>query len=177
MSRPRIPTTDVNTILDAIIVVLKGNEKLANVHNWYKINGIIPGKKPTISAGCDDEDYEPYTREVDQGTAKIKIYVSLDNRDLASSERRKEEERVEYGERCIRQMAKDIRLCLANNYSLNGVIETSFSKKIEYVTADGQVDLHVAVISFDVDFYASRMEDVEEPTVATIDMKMELEGS
>jgi hypothetical protein len=146
----------IDFILDKITDILKKEPSLANIANWHKINGLVPGTKRTVSVGCDDEDYTEYTRSLDEGLAKIKIYVSLDNRELSANNRRTEEHRLEYGERCIRQITKNIRLCLVSNHTLDGTADTSYIPRIEYVTADEHKDLHIAVISFEAKFYATR---------------------
>ncbi|MDF2568625.1 MAG: hypothetical protein K0R55_229 [Sporomusa sp.] len=167
----------IDHILDKITDILKKEPSLVNVVNWHKINGLVPGTKRAVSVGCDDEDYTEYTKSLDECIAKIKIYASLDNRELSVNERRSEEHRLEYGERCIRQFAHTIRLCLVSNHSLDGVADTSYLSKIEYVTADEHKDLHIAVISFDVKFYAPRKKPSGAPTVETIKMQIDLEGS
>lgn len=158
----------IDQIIDKTVEILKAEPSLANVRNWYKVNGVIPGTKPTISIGCDGEDYEEYSNSLDSGIAKIKIYASLDNRELVAHDRRSDEQRLEYGERCIQQLAKNIRFCLILNYSLSGVADSSFPPKIEYVTADEHKDLHIAVISFDVVFYATRKSPYRSLTVPIV---------
>ena len=147
---------DVDGIIEKTLAILKANPQMVNVKGWHKVNGIIPGKHLTISIGCDDETYEPYTGDWDKGIAKIQIFASLDNRSLPGVVRKSEEDRLEYGERAIRQFARYIRQCLVENRTLGGTVPVSFPGKIEYVTADGHEDLHVAVISFEVDFYVPR---------------------
>jgi hypothetical protein len=146
----------IEAIVDKIVEVLKREPSLCNVKNWHKVNGLIPGKTRTVSVGCDDQDFSEYTRALDEGKAAIKIYASLDNRELSVADRRKEEDRLEYGERQIQAFAGNIRHCLAANYTLDGVADSSFVNKIQYVTADEHEDLHIAVISFDVQVYAER---------------------
>ncbi|GMB00922.1 hypothetical protein [Pelosinus sp. IPA-1] len=158
----------IDTIIDKTSELLKKEPSLANVVNWHKINGLVPGQKRTVSVGCDDEDYNEYTRSLDEGIVKLKIYASLDNRELSANSRRTEEHRLEYGERCIRQFANNIRLCLVSNHSLDGVADTSFVPKIEYVTADEHRDLHIAVISFEVKFYATRESPYREMTMPIV---------
>lgn len=158
----------IDLIIDKITDILKKEPSLANVVNWHKINGLIPGTKRTVSVGCDDEDYTEYTRSLDEGLAKIKIYASLENRELSANNRRTEEHRLEYGERCIRQLAQNIRLCLVANHTLDGAADTSYIPKIEYVTADEHNDLHIAVISFEVKFYATRKSPYREMTMPIV---------
>jgi hypothetical protein len=158
----------IDYILDKITDILKKEPSLANVVHWHKINGLVPGIKRTVSIGCDDEDYGEYTQSLDEGIAKIKIYVSLDNRELSANNRRTEEQRLEYGERCIRQFAKNIRLCLVSKHTLDGAADTSYISKIEYVTADEHKDLHIAVISFEAKFYASRKSPYRELTMPIV---------
>lgn len=146
----------VTEIIDKTIDILKAAPTMCNVRDWHKVNGIIPGKYLTISVGCDSEEYEPYTREWDNGTAKLKVYASLENRELSGTDRRKDEDRLEYGERAIQVFAGHVRQILVDNRLLEGAAVGSFPSKIEYVTADEHKDLHIAVISFDVDFYAPR---------------------
>lgn len=158
----------IEQIIDKVVEVLKKEPSLANVYEWHKINGLVPGKKRAVSVGCDNEDYAEYTQSLDNGTAKIKIYASLDNRELTVNNRRTEEQRIEYGERCIQQFARNIRLCLAANHTLDGVADSSFLPKIQYVTADEHEDLHIAVISFDVEFYETRKSPYREFTMAIV---------
>lgn len=158
----------IDFILDKITDILKKEPSLANVVNWHKINGLIPGTKRTVSVGCDDEDYTEYTRNLDEGLVKIKIYASVDNRELLANNRRTEEHRLEYGERCIRQFANNIRLCLVANHTLDGATDTSYIPKIEYVTADEYKDLHIAVISFEAKFYATRKSPYRELTMPIV---------
>ena len=146
----------IDQIIDKVVEILKREPSLANVKQWQKINGLIPGKARTISVGCDDEDYSEYTSSLDEGKASIKIYAALENRELAAGDRRDDEQRLEYGERQIQTFARNIRQCLVANYTLDGLIDSSFVRRTQYVTADEHKDLHIAVISFDVTFYAER---------------------
>lgn len=168
---------DIETVIDKSVELLKKEESLQCVSTWHKINGLVPSDKPTISIGCDDENYEEYTQSLDKCTARLKVYVSLDNRRLAGNERRKDEQRLEYGERCIRQMAHSIRQCLVENHTLDGIADSSYPPKIEYVTADEHVDLHIAVISFEPEFYVPRKRPKNGSKVETIKMQIDLEGS
>lgn len=168
---------DIEAVIDKTVELLKAEEGLACISTWNKINGLVPSDKPTISVGCDDEDYEEYTQSFDKCTAKLKVYVSLDNRRLAGNDRRRDEQRLEYGERCIRQIAHSIRQCLVENHTLGGIADSSYPPKIEYVTADEHVDLHIAVISFDPEFYVPRKRPSNVPKVETIKMQIDLEGS
>lgn len=169
-------TLELEAVIDKILELLQAEPSLNYVCHWHKINGLVPSDKPTVSIGCDDETYEEYTQALDQCKATFRIYASLDNRKLAMSNRRTAEQRLEYGDRCLRQMAHSIRSCLVKNYSLAGAADSSFPSKIEYVTADEHVDLHIAVISLHVEVFVSRKDAGEAPTIETIDMKMELEG-
>lgn len=168
---------DIEAVIDKTVELLQKELALKCVTTWHKINGLVPSDMPTISIGCDDERYEEYTQSYDKCTAGIKIYVSLDNKKLVVNDRRKNEQRLEYGERCIRQLAHSIRQCLIENHSLDGMAETSFAPRVEYVTADEHVDLHIAVISFDPEFYVPRKRPSNGPKVETIKMQIDLEGS
>jgi hypothetical protein len=163
-------------IIDKTIDVLQKCKNLSYVKMWYKMNGFVPNTLPTISAGLEDEQYEEYTQALDKCSAKMNIFATLNNKVLAGNERRKDEQRLEYGERCIRQMAHSIRNCLIQNYYLEGAVDSSFPPKIEYVTAEGHEDLHVAVISFYVDFFVPRKEEDPAPKIETINIEMEMEG-
>jgi hypothetical protein len=147
-----------DAIINKTLDLLKNDIRLSAIKEWYEINGLVPGPLSSLSIGCDEEDFEADTPSYDRVTTQLKIYVSLDNRHLAADNRKKEEHRLAYGERCIRALAAIVRHCLSVNYTLDGLADTSFIKKIDYMTADEHKDLHIAVISFEVIFYAPRRE-------------------
>ena len=159
---------DIDGILDKTLEILKAEPTLAAVTGWHKVNGIIPGYKMFISASCDEETYEQYTKDMDKARAKFKVYATLDSRELAGGERRKDEDRLESGERAIRRMARIVRQVLMDNVSLGGSVPASFPGKIEYLSSEEHKDLHIAVISFEVSFFASRKRRPA-PTVNEID--------
>ncbi|TWH45898.1 hypothetical protein [Sporomusa sp. KB1] len=158
----------IETIIDKTVEVLKKEPSLLNVRYWHKVNGLIPGPKRTVSVGCEEEAYSEYTRSLDEGKASLKIYASVDNKELSAADRRSDEQRLEYGERQIQQFAGNIRRCLAANYTMDGLIDSSFVGKTQYVTADEHKDLHIAVISFDATFYAERLSPYRTFTMAVI---------
>jgi hypothetical protein len=167
---------ELESVVDKTISTLQSTPALRFVKEWHKVNGFIPSKNPAISVGFDSEHYEEYTQNLDKCTAKLNIFATLDNRALAPNDRQKNEDRLEYGERSIRKMARIIRRCLTGNYSLGGAADSSFPPKIEYLTAEGYEDLHAAVITLDVEVFVARKDAGDYPTIATIDMKMEIEG-
>lgn len=167
-------TDELDSLVDRVIEQLKACTQLkTTVKAWNKVNGIIPGTGVSISVGFDSEQYEEYTQSMDQCTAKLNVYVALDHRSLPASCRKKGEDALEYGERMIRCVARTVRSCLidAPNFGLPG---SSFPPRIEYVSADEYADLHAAVISLDVELFVERKKPGDYPTIATIDMKMEI---
>lgn len=162
----------INQVIEKTVEILKRAESLADVKEWRCINGLVPNKYREISVGCDDLRYEEYSQSLDECSATLKIYASLENRELSVIGRKQDEDRLEYGERAIREMAENIRLVLVQNYTLDGVIDVSSVDQIEFVTADDHVDLHIAVISFAVKYYAERQERPNGPTVKEIYMKI-----
>lgn len=162
----------INKIIEKTVEILKNEKSLSDVKEWRHINGLVPSKCREISIGCDELRYEEYSQSLDECNATLKIYASLENRELAVLARRPNEDRLEYGERAIREMAENIRFILVENYTLDGVVDVSSVDQVEFVSADGHVDLHIAVISFAVKYYAERQAEYSGPTVKEIYMRM-----
>lgn len=146
----------INEIIEKTVETLKKDLSMRNVCEWRKINGLVPSRERAVSVGCDDLHCTEYSQSLDECAAVLKIYASLDNRELIFDGRKADEDRLEYGERAIREFAENIRMILTDDYTLNGLIDASTIEKIEFVTADAHEDLHIAVLSFDVKYYADR---------------------
>lgn len=163
----------IEEIINKTIEILKSSVFLDDVREWHCINGLVPSKYRTISIGCEDMKFTDYTQDQDECNAVLKIYASLDNRELSSNGRKKEEDRLEYGERAIQGLAENIRLVLVENYTLDGIVDVSNVEGIEFTTSDDCVDLHIAIISLGVKFYAERSRTIKKPlTVKEIYMQM-----
>ena len=115
----------INQVIEKTIEILKLAEALADVKEWRCINGLVPSKFRTVSVGCDDLRYEEYSQSLDECSATLKIYASLDNRELPMMGRKADEDRLEYGERAIREFAENIRMVLVENYTLDGIVDVS----------------------------------------------------
>lgn len=170
-----VETDELETLVDKTIAILQSTASLTFVKDWHKVNGFIPTNNPSISIGFENEQYEEYTQGLDKCKATLNIFATLDNRTLDARGRKKDEDRLEYGERSIRKMAHTIRNCLTANYSLGGIAGSSFPPKIEYLTAEGYDDLHAAVISLEAELFVTRKDTGDYPIIATIDMKMKIE--
>ena len=96
-------------VVNKIIETLQADATLNGVSTWSAVNGIVPGKSLSITAGCDGEDYEPYTQDKDQCTAHITVYIALDNRSLPAAERSPGEERLAHGDRALRRITNAVR--------------------------------------------------------------------
>lgn len=155
----------INQVIEKTMEVLKKDPSFFNVREWRKINGLVPSKYHAISIGCDDENFTEYTNELDECNSMLKIYASLDNKELSGRCRQQAEDRLEYGERIIREIAENIKLALTDNCTLGGLIDSSMVEKIEFVTADEHVDLHIAVISFSVKYYTERSKNLRSITM------------
>ena len=155
-------------VVNKIIETLQADATLTGIGTWSAVNGVVPGKSLSISAGCDTENYEPYTQDKDQCTAQMMVYISLDNRILPAAERRPGEERLAQGDRAIRRLAHIVRASLVENRKLGGVINDSFPRKVEYLATEDLTDLHIAAIHLDADFFVERSRPKSVPTVAQI---------
>lgn len=146
----------IDKIIGHISQILQDEPGLAAVQDWQKINGLVPGKVSTISVGVDEQRFEEYTRDHDECGADFKIYVSLDNRTFAGASRKSAEHRVEFGDRALRQLVDCARMALTQDYTLRGAASVSHVDQIEFLTAEDHTDLHIAVITLSVKFYAER---------------------
>lgn len=162
----------INQVIEKTVEVLRRAEVLSDVREWRCINGLVPSKRREISVGCDELRYEEYSQSLDECQATLKIYASLENRELPALGRKDAEDRLEYGERAIRELAENIRAILVQNYTLDGLIDVSAVEQVEFVTAEEHADLHIAVLSLTVKYYAERQPERVGPTVKEIYMQM-----
>jgi|GEM_PF-6356036 len=146
----------LDEVLQALIATLKKEPDLTMVEHWYSINGLLPNVKPTVSVGVDKVTYEEDTRDFDRAMADINIFFAVDETGLDADQRRDDEDRIEYAERVIQDMAQAARLCLCEYRTLGGVLDNSYVGQVDFIYSDDAKNLHVAQISFEAIFYAPR---------------------
>lgn len=146
---------------------LKSDPAFAEVKDWNKANGFISTKDSGISVGIDREKYESGNREYDNCTASVKIYCWLRHKDQT------------VGERKVRELAHEIRMSLTEDEprTLNGEVTGGFVSGIEYLTtsADSTLLLHIAEITYEVEYQEDRMRPVDAPTVLSLSHEIQLE--
>jgi hypothetical protein len=145
---------------------LKADPVFAEIKDWNKANGFISLKDSGISLGIDRERYESGNREYDYCTAAIKIYCWYKHKDQA------------LGEKKIRELAHEIRLSLTEDESrtLNGEVIGGFVSGIEYLTTDAgnSLLLHIAEITYEVEYQEDRMRPIDAPTVLFLSHDIQL---
>lgn len=139
----------------AIIEILKGDEVLKEyVQEWNIQEGVKPGKKVTVSAGCYKCSFSEYDSSQDSMTAIYNIYVSLPadctNIGLAVL------------------LAENIRYTLTENETLNGAVSASFVNGIQYQTTFQRDEAAGAVVFLEINQFIDRYRPQKAPTVAKI---------
>lgn len=158
----------IDLIINKIIEILKKDAALSGVQEWRSINGLVPSRFRSVSVGCDKLSYAEYTNMLDECNADVKIYMSLDNRELPTIGRRGDDDRLEYGERAIREFAQNVRSVLTDNYTLDGVVAVSMVDEVEFVTIDEYTDLHIAAVSLSIKYYVERQRNYRTITLPII---------
>jgi hypothetical protein len=153
--------------VDLIYDYLQADTSFSGVKDWNKANGFISLKDSGISLGIPKEKYESLNREEDSNNTTVMIVCWLKNKDQAT------------GEKLIRQLAKEIRLSLATNEgrTLGGQVIGGFVSDINYLTTDAgnSLLLHIAEITYEVEYYESRMRPQQVSTVLSISNDIDIE--
>ncbi|WCK53840.1 hypothetical protein PP175_21360 [Aneurinibacillus sp. Ricciae_BoGa-3] len=153
--------------MDLIYDHLKSDPAFSEVKDWNKANGFISLKDSGISLGIPKEKYESLNRDEDTNNTTVMIVCWLKNKDQA------------IGEKLIRQLAKEIRLSLGSDDGrlLNGGVIGGFVSEINYLTTEAQNSLllHLAEITYEVEYYESRMRPEQANTVLSISNDIDIE--
>lgn len=156
--------TDVLSILHDY---LKAHPSLSDLKDWNKANGFISLKDSGLSLGIENEQYEDENRDYDKCTTKVNIFVWIKNKDQA------------IGEQKVRELAHAVRLILNQDdvRTLNGEAIGGFVKHIQYLTTEAQHSLllHIAEITYEVEYEEYRLFTEEVSTVQTVNNESEIE--
>ncbi|ADY55132.1 hypothetical protein Sgly_0775 [Syntrophobotulus glycolicus DSM 8271] len=138
----------VSDIIRKTVDVLKAESGLAEIKEWQEVNNLITLKSPGISVGLEKETFTAYDRKVDNAEANLKIYVWVKDSDPAR------------GEAEVRTLSHIVRLALAKDLYLSGLVDSGFVSGIEYLTADAgkEILIHLAEIDYQVSYLAERTE-------------------
>lgn len=134
-------------ILDKIIELCKLDPGLSEIKDYHRFNGMFVAKRPTMSVGFSEEEFKDYTSEEDESELKLSIYIYLDN------------PRPEEGHLKVWELARRCRKVLSHHYTLGGLVEDSFVRRIRDVYPDdpGATNLHAVIISFEVNSLVDRL--------------------
>jgi hypothetical protein len=147
---------------------LKADPVFVEIKDWNKANGFISLKDSGISIGIKNERYESYNRESDECTVNVNIFCWIKHKDQAT------------GEKLIRDLAHEIRLSLTEDEgrTLSGEVIGGFVSGIEYLTteASDSLLLHIAEITYEVQYQEDRMRPEDVPTVLSLSHDVQLEG-
>ena len=149
-------------IANAVLNVLKNDPALAQIQEWQPVNGLITLKAPGVSVGIEKEVFAPDTRSVDAASATLKIVVWTRDKGPAN------------GEAAVRELAHAVRYCLNENRTLGGLVDGGFISQIEYLTAEASQGLllHLAEITYEVDYSAERVRKETYPTVGSVNAEI-----
>lgn len=134
-------------ILDKIISLCQADPVLSEIREYTRFNGIYNvSKRATLSVGFGEEEFKEDTQDEDESNLKVNIYLYLDNA------------RPEEGHLEVWRLARRCRKILSHHHSLDGLVETSFVRRIRdvYPEDPGATNLHTVVITFEVKTYAER---------------------
>lgn len=151
----------MDDILDALVSAMQADTALASVSAYHKVEGMVPGVKPTVSVWIEKPKYKPYDNSMDE--AEVPIHIGITVKDM----------QAERGEQVVRGYAEEIRmLCTADQRTLGGLIDDSFfeSWEFESVKSEQFQLLHLAEGIWNVCYYAPRAR-----TVAPVDPMDELD--
>jgi hypothetical protein len=145
-------------IVTAVLKTLRAEPSLAAIQEWQAVNGLITLKAPGLSVGLEKEVFTPDTREADAAAATLRIAVWAREKDPAA------------GEALVRDLAHAVRYCLNEHRTLGGLVDGGYVTQIEYLTADaGQgLLLHLAEISYEVEYPAERVRKKTYPAVESV---------
>ncbi|GBF34141.1 hypothetical protein DCCM_3253 [Desulfocucumis palustris] len=133
-------------LIDLVHDILRDSTELSEIKDWKKVTGLITLKAPGCSIGIDKEEFDEYTRDLDEVTAHMRLVLWVKHTDPI------------VGEAQIRLYAQACRLILTSSRTLGGAVDDSFVKSIEYATADAEKSLiqHLAEIDYRVTYYSER---------------------
>lgn len=149
-----------------VLDTLRADSGLAAVQEWQPAAGMNAIRTPCVYVGVAREDFAPDTRRFDRARAEIKIGVWLRERDPAK------------GEADVRNLAWAVRYALTEHRTLGGRVDGGFVSRIEYLSVDvsDRQFLHLAEITFEVDYAADRARPVTMATVAQVSADVGPEG-
>jgi len=137
----------LDDILNAVVADMQADVALAEVTSYHKVEGMVPGLKPTISVWVPKQKFTEYTNDEDECNAEIHIGVSVHDM------------QPERGEQHVRTLAKEIRLLLtADDHTLGGLIDDSFLSEWEFesIKPDQTLMLHLGEAVWQVKYYEPR---------------------
>lgn len=156
----------VDDVIDKLVEKFQGDQALAEVFTYHKVNGMLPDIGASISIGCDKVKYNDYSSTKDEAVADLNIFLYTQEAD------------PELGERNVRNLAENTRYILTEDQSLGGLLSSGTIEEIEYIYADADAAmvLHAAVIHYKAVFYQERRRS-KEPAAPVGEMNTSLERS
>lgn len=153
---------NVSDIIRSVVDVLKAEPRLSGIKEWQEVNNLITLKSPGISVGLEKEAFTAYDRICDNAEANLKIYVWVKDSDPAR------------GEAEVRKLAHSIRLALAKDLYLGGLIDSGYLSGIDYLTADAgkEILIHLAEIDYQVSYLAERSEPEPAPDIEELQLEV-----
>ncbi|WCK55428.1 hypothetical protein PP175_05615 [Aneurinibacillus sp. Ricciae_BoGa-3] len=146
---------------------LKLDPTFVEIIDWNKANGFISLEDSGISVGINRERYESGSRDYDYCTSIMSIVCWIREEDQAT------------GENMIRELAHNIRLSLSEDEgrTLNGQVIGGFVSGIEYLStkAEDTLMLHIAEITYEVEYQEDRMRPQQASTVLSISNDIDIE--
>lgn len=131
-----------------IISLLKADGNLFKVvKKWHAVNGVVPGTSIGISTGCSRVDFREYTNDLDEATAKMKIYAYTNDQNL------------ERAEKTVQALAETIRFILVTNRTLGGKVDSSEVTYFDYVYSEEIKDLMAVEIGFEPIYFAPKTKE------------------